>query len=86
MQFHFKIHQGRDGFWADCIELKGCRTQADTREELAANAKEALDLFLNESDDSGILFPGPRKRVSGQNILAVSVDPEIAFAQKFRIS
>lgn len=49
MQFHFKIHQGRDGIWADYIELKGCRTQADTREELAANAKEALDLFLNES-------------------------------------
>lgn len=45
MQFQFKIHQGRDGFWADCIELKGCRTQADTRENWRPTQKKRWICF-----------------------------------------
>ncbi|MBX7057620.1 MAG: type II toxin-antitoxin system HicB family antitoxin [Leptospirales bacterium] len=84
MVYHFKTRRSKDGFWAECIELEGCRTQANSREVLERNAKEALDLYLNEADDSRILFAAPRRRLAGRNIFAVAVDPKIAFAQALR--
>jgi len=84
MNYHFKIHSEDGGFWAECVELEGCVTQADSREELLLNAAEALNLYLSEPDDSSILFPAPRKRVSGKNVVAVPVEPKTAFAQALR--
>ena len=34
MKYHFKIHKEKGGFWAECLELVGCSTQADTKDEL----------------------------------------------------
>lgn len=83
MNYHFKIHKEDGGFWAECLELNGCRTQADTREELDAAMEEALNLFLSESDDSMVKFSAPKK-VSGKNIVAVEVDPGVAMALVIR--
>ena len=47
-QRHFRVHAEDGGFWAQCIELPGCLTQADTREQLQLNAREALELYLGE--------------------------------------
>ena len=33
MEYHFKIHKEKNGYWAECIELSGCNTQGDTLEE-----------------------------------------------------
>lgn len=52
MNYHFKIHKEGDGFWAECIELPGCFTQADTKEELLLNMQEALGLYLEEDAES----------------------------------
>ncbi len=29
MEYHCKVHKGSDGYWVECIELKGCFTQSD---------------------------------------------------------
>ena len=67
MVYHFRVHEENDGFWAECLELAGCSTQADSRDELLENAREALNLYLHEPDDSQITFPLPKqqsKRIS----------------------
>jgi len=47
-KFNFKIHKEKDGYSAQCIELPGCVTQADTMKELRKNMKEALNLILED--------------------------------------
>jgi predicted RNase H-like HicB family nuclease len=51
MKYHFKIHSESAGYWAQCVELEGCQTQADSREELMENIQEVLKLFVLESID-----------------------------------
>jgi predicted RNase H-like HicB family nuclease len=54
---HFKIHREKKGFWAECLELDGCITQADNREEVYKKCEEVLNLFLEEPANSKIVFP-----------------------------
>jgi antitoxin HicB len=79
MRYHFKIHKDSDALWAECVELPGCHTQADTEEELYKYMKEALDLYLDESEDSERLAPLPSEKAKGRGIVDVSVDSRIAF-------
>jgi len=83
MIYHFQVHEEQGGYWAECVEIKGIVTQGDTRAELEANAKEALDLCLDEPEDSKMVFPLP-KETKGRNILNVEVEPCIAFAMLVR--
>jgi predicted RNase H-like HicB family nuclease/DNA-binding XRE family transcriptional regulator len=85
MKYHFKIHREKTGFWAECLELDGCITQADNREELYKNCEEALNLFLEEPADSKIIFPLPDDSLEGEkDIMKVQVEPEIALAVLLR--
>lgn len=84
MKYHFKIHKEGKGFWAECLELKGCRTEANSREELDKNMAEALNVFLSESDDSELIFAPPKDQNLGKNIAAVEVDPSVALAMNIR--
>ena len=79
MEYHFKIHKEKNGCWAECLELPGCRSQADSLEELKGSAKEALNLYLSEDLESKVIFSMPKTNV-GKNILAVEVDPGVALA------
>jgi antitoxin HicB len=83
MKYHFRVHD-KDGLWAECVELKGCVTQGKTREELGRNMKEALDLYLEEPANSAMIFPFPSPRVSGSGIVAVEVEPAVAFSLQLR--
>ena len=56
MNYHFKIYKEKTGYWAECLELPGCKTQGDTIEELKLNAHEALSLYLDEPDNSKIII------------------------------
>ncbi|WP_413576093.1 type II toxin-antitoxin system HicB family antitoxin [Bdellovibrio sp. HCB290] len=85
MEYHFKIHKEKSGFSAECIELEGCRTQGDTMSELEQNMGEALNLYLAENDSSMLVFPAPKKN-TGKNIVAVGVEPGVAFAMHLRQS
>ena len=81
MRYHFKIHKEGNGFWAECIELEGCNTQAETLQELDQNMSDALDLYLSEPDDSTVIFPLPDNTIKGaKDIALVKVDPHVAFA------
>jgi predicted RNase H-like HicB family nuclease/DNA-binding XRE family transcriptional regulator len=85
MKYHFKIHKEKTGFWAECLELNGCSTQADTQGELYKNCEEALNLFLEEPFDSKIIFPLPDSSLDVEkNIIEIQVEPEIALAVLLR--
>ncbi len=40
------IEKDEHGFYAWCPELKGCQSQGRTLEEILANIKEAIELYL----------------------------------------
>lgn len=81
MVYHFKIHKESRGYWAECVELKGCQTQGDTMEELKINAGEALNLFLSEPEETGVLFPLPlRKTKKDSKVFQVPVEPGVALS------
>jgi antitoxin HicB len=81
MKYHFKIHKEGKGFWARCLELPGCLTEADSIDELKSNMQEALNLYVAEPEDSSDLAPLPDPSIrSTRNIVEVALDPQIAFA------
>ena len=85
MRYHFKVHKEKEGFWAECIELPGCVTQADTKEDLDINMQEALNLYLEEVEDYEYLAPMPKASIKeGRNVVEVSVDPSVALAFSIR--
>jgi len=84
MRYHFKVHQEKKGYWAECIELKGCVTQAHTKKSLIENAREALNLYLDEPENSKMVFPEPLNSTRGKEVIEVPVDPKIAFAMVLR--
>lgn len=84
MKYHFKVHREKKGFWAKCIELDGCVTQGDSKEELLDNMREALDLTLSEPEDSRVIFAEPKYALKGRSIVAVQVSPSVAFALELR--
>jgi antitoxin HicB len=84
MKYHFKIHKESHGYSANCIELEGCRTQANTLVKLRKNAAEALNLFLSEPTESKLVFPKPKSRLAGKNIFEVNVEASIAIANRIR--
>jgi antitoxin HicB len=85
MFYHFKIHKESKGFWAESVELQGCVTQASSLKQLYVNLEEALNLYLNEPENSKVIFPLPQRNIIGKNIVKIPVDPKIAFAMKMKI-
>ena len=84
MFYHFKIHKIDNEYWAECIELKGCHTQADSYEELLKNMEEALNLYLDEPENSRKIFPLPLS-LAGKDSMEIPVDHKIAFAIKMKL-
>ncbi len=47
------IHKAEEGgFWAEVPSLPGCVTQAETVNELKANLREAVELWLSVDDEA----------------------------------
>jgi len=85
MRYHFKVHKEKEGFWAECIELPGCVTQAESKEELDLNMQEALNLYLEEVEDYEYLAPMPKASIKKErNIVEVPVEPSVALAFSIR--
>lgn len=81
MNYHFIIRKEEVGYSTYCLELDGCVTQGDSLEELAYNAHEALNLYMDEPPESKTLFPLPNPKFKKRkDVLDVEVEPEIAFA------
>jgi len=86
MFYQFKIHKENKGYWAECVELDGCSTQADTMDKLVRNMENVLNLFLAEPEKSNHIFPLPKKtsKITGKNIVQVQVHPSVAFSMLIR--
>lgn len=81
MRYHLKIHKETCGYSAQCIELEGCLTEADTLEDLFVNMQEALNLYIDEPENSKELAALPDVSIKvSKTILEVPLDPQIAFA------
>jgi len=81
MKYHFKVHKDGKYFWAQCIELEGCITQAKNAEELFENMREALNLYIQEPEDSKELAALPNESIKKmKNIVEIALEPEIAFS------
>jgi len=80
MRYHFKVRKEAKGYWAECVELKGCQTQGDNLEQLEENMAEALNLFLDEPEDSKLVLSFPKNQLRGKDIHQVIVQPKIALA------
>lgn len=86
MIYHFRVHKEDDnGYWAECVELKGCITEADTFDNLLENMKEVLELYLDEPEESSLDIPLPNESPKGRGIIGVRVSPNIALAFMLRL-
>jgi predicted RNase H-like HicB family nuclease len=55
------IYSGEDGYWVvECPSLPGCISQGKTREEAAANIKEAIQGYIAALEEDGIPVPEER--------------------------
>lgn len=81
MKYNFKVHKEGKGYWAQCIELVGCITEGNSLDELKKNMEEALNLYIEEPQDSKEVYPFPDTSIrESKNVIKVALDPQIAFA------
>ena len=60
------------GYYAYCPELEGCQTQGDSLEEVLANIKEAIELYLET------LQPEEKTACLSREILTTSLEVQVA--------
>ncbi len=61
------VHEAEEGgYWAEVPALPGCLTQGETREEIEANLREAIEAWLAAGEEA---FKGN----AGQQVLEVAV-------------
>ena len=66
------VEHDQNGFYAYCPELRGCQTQGDSLDEVLANIREAIELYLETlSDDE-------KKDLLSQEILTTFVEVLVA--------
>jgi predicted RNase H-like HicB family nuclease len=81
MIYHFKLHKEKKGYWAECLEIPQCVTQGESLQSLRDCCHEAINLYLDEPEDSKEIFPLPFNNLKARkDILEVEVESSIAFA------
>jgi predicted RNase H-like HicB family nuclease len=65
------IERDENGYYAYAPELKGCQTQGETMDELMANIREAVELYLET------LTPDERADRLSREVLTSSVEVEV---------
>ncbi len=66
------IEKDEYGYYAYCPELEGCQTQGDSVEEVMANIKEAIELYLETLPDE------ERREYLSQEILTTALEVQVA--------
>lgn len=66
------IEKDEFGYYAYCPELEGCQTQGDSIEEVMANIKEAIELYLGTLSEEEI------KEAMSKEILTTSLEVQVA--------
>lgn len=62
------VEKDEHGYYAYCPELEGCQTQGDSFEEVMANIKEAVELYLETLSEE------ERKALLSKEILTTSLE------------
>ncbi|MCX7974221.1 MAG: type II toxin-antitoxin system HicB family antitoxin [Candidatus Aminicenantes bacterium] len=65
------IEKDEYGYFAYCPELEGCQTQGETLEEILANIKEAIELYLETLSRDEI------KALLSKEILTTSLEVKV---------
>ncbi|WP_333656042.1 type II toxin-antitoxin system HicB family antitoxin [Dissulfurispira sp.] len=66
------IEKDEHGYYAYCPELEGCQSQGDSIEEVIANIKEAVELYLETLSEEEI------KESLSKEILTTAVEVQVA--------
>ncbi|OGP47167.1 MAG: hypothetical protein A2022_00400 [Deltaproteobacteria bacterium GWF2_42_12] len=66
------IEKDERGYYAYCPELEGCQTQGDSLEEVVANMKEAIELYLETLSENEI------KESLSKEILITTIEVRVA--------
>ncbi|MEW6068380.1 MAG: type II toxin-antitoxin system HicB family antitoxin [Nitrospirota bacterium] len=66
------IEKDEHGYYAYCPELEGCQSQGDSIEEVMANIKEAIELYLETLSEEEI------KESLSKEILTTTLEVQVA--------
>ncbi|MEW6215097.1 MAG: type II toxin-antitoxin system HicB family antitoxin [Nitrospirota bacterium] len=66
------IEKDEYGYYAYCPELEGCQSQGDSIEEVIANIKEAIELYLETLSEEEI------KESLSKEILTTTLEVQVA--------
>lgn len=66
------IEKDEYGYYAYCPELEGCQTQGDSLEEVIANIREAIELYLETLSEDEI------KESLSKEILTTTLEVQVA--------
>jgi predicted RNase H-like HicB family nuclease len=66
------IEKDEHGYYAYAPELEGCQTQGDTIEEVMANIREAIELYLETLSEEEI------KEAMSKEILTTTLEVQVA--------
>ena len=74
MSYKVSVVVERDeyGYYAYCPELEGCHTQGETLEEVMANIREAVELYLETLSEE------EKKALLSKEILTTTVEVVVA--------
>jgi|WetSurMetagenome_2_1015567.scaffolds.fasta_scaffold05729_4 predicted RNase H-like HicB family nuclease len=60
--FDIVVHEAEEGgYWGECPALEGCYSQGDSLDELQANMREAIELYIETILNKRKRLPEQRK-------------------------
>lgn len=71
-QVNIIIEKDEDGYYAYSPELEGCQSQGDTLEEVKANIKEAVELYLETLSDL------EKQKLLQKEVLTMTLEVQVA--------
>ncbi len=78
IRYHLKVHKDGGTFWGEFPDLEGCFTDGASKEELAANAVEALIGWISSVIERGFKIPRPAYRAQGSIPIALPLSMGVA--------
>jgi predicted RNase H-like HicB family nuclease len=66
------IEKDEHGYYAYCPELEGCQTQGDSIDEVMANIKEAIELYIETLSEDEL------KEATSKEILTTTLEVQVA--------
>ena len=55
MSYRIRLPETEEGWSVSCLDIPGCHSQGDTRDEALANIREAIGLWLEvEAEEAGV--------------------------------